>query len=112
MNEFLDMNGAELLYWPVGAVKSGNNTAPLSIQVKCGPDRLLACENNPNGVIFGREGANPYQNLAESPIDLTPFGTGYHTFQIYLHATAGLAGSIRLPLTLGFASEEPANWGG
>jgi hypothetical protein len=112
MNEFLDANGAELLYWPVGAIRSGADSAPLTIQVKCGPERLLTCEVNPNGTVFGRQGTDPYQDLAANPIDLTPFGIGYHSFQIYLHATVGLTGSIRLPLTLGFATHSPANWGG
>jgi hypothetical protein len=111
-DKILDMDGNELLYWPVGAVKSGENSSTLDIQVECAPGRVLACEADPSGTVFGREGVNPYQDLSTAPLDLTPFGTGFHTFRIYFHATAALADPVRLPLTLGYASHQPANWNG
>lgn len=109
-DKILDMDGRELLYFPVGAVKSGEMSLTLDIQVKCAAGEILACETNPNGTVFASDGVHAYQDLSTHPIDLTLFGTGFHTLTIYFQATAGLVDYVRLPLSVGFASHSPAGW--
>jgi hypothetical protein len=109
-DKILDMSGSELLYWPVGAIKSGEISLTLDIQVKCGSGEFLSCEVNPYGTVFASDGVIAYQDLMTNPLDLTPYGSGFHTFTIYFQAVADLEDYIRLPLSVGFASHSPANW--
>lgn len=111
-DKILDADGNELLYWPVGAIQAGHDSETIDIQVLCSPGQVLVCEDDPNGVIYGSPNPiGPFLNLATTPIDLTPFGAGYHTFTIYFHASEDAADPVRVPLTLGVAGHSPAGWG-
>jgi hypothetical protein len=110
MMDFLDSAGNELLYWPVGAVKAGEDSPTLDIQVLCEPGSILSCETNGEGTVFAKEGAGAYRDLSTNPFDLTPFGVGYHTFTIYFHASVDVEEMTRVPLTVGLVVEGAAGW--
>lgn len=111
--EILDEAGNELLYWPLGALKSGETSQVIRIQVKCGPGQELASSVEAHAKVMARiNGVGGYVDVSVTPIDLSGLGNGLVMFQIYVFAPAGLAAAERLPLFAGPVSQGSANWVG
>lgn len=107
----LDEEGRELLFWPVGGVKSGENSQTLRIQVYCGPGLTLACAQDDRATFFGRVlNTGSFVDLAQDPIDLSGLGAGYVMFEVYIHAFTGLTDSSRVPLSAGPVGQSAAGW--
>jgi hypothetical protein len=111
--EILDEAGNELLYWPLGALKSGDTSQTIKIQVKCGPGRELACsEDSSVRVLARRDGVGDYVDISLTPISLSGLGSGFSMFQIHLFASVEIEAAARVPLFVGPVGQGSVNWTG
>ncbi len=90
-----DTNGQELTYVSSQLAESTDGPV-LVVRVPCVAGMSLTADDDPDVRVMGRESASgdPFQDLASSPIDLTPYAGGDQDFDVKLHANAIASGIV------------------
>lgn len=109
-----DAAGEELLYWPAGAVQSGEDGPVLVIGADTPAPGALTAEDVAVLRVMARlhGTADAYQDLASEPLDLSALPAGVTQFDVFLRAAAGVEGVEHPVLTVAAAQSTAANWAG
>jgi hypothetical protein len=110
---FLDEASNELTYWPISGLRQGQYSAVLVVGVEDVPAAasLTVTADSRVSVLARRQGtADPFVNIAASPVDLSGFAGPIAWFEMKLLAAADITGAPRVALTPGAFTNSPADW--
>lgn len=108
---FVDADGNELTYWPVGPLVEDEDSDVIVVGHEAFTGAQLRSTTDDNAAVMARLSgtADPYQDIGVTPI---AFGhlTGLVEFDVYIHANTPLVGFNTVPLSVGSLSGSPAGW--
>jgi hypothetical protein len=107
-----DGNGEELLYWPITALRAGQDSQVLhGIRVDTPDPGLLQATEDERAIVYISEaGVEDYIDLAQNPIDLSARPGPYAAFDVYVHAVEDTGPFERVGLEVGPARSSAAGW--
>lgn len=90
-----DTNGQALTYVSVQLPESSDGGV-LVVRVPCVAGMSLTADDDPDVRVLARENgtADPFQDLASSPLDLTPYAGADQDFDVKLHANSVSGGIV------------------
>jgi hypothetical protein len=109
-----DEDGRELLMWPAGAVRSGDDGPVLVVGADTPEAGSLTAEDVAGLRVMARlrGTADDYRDLALEPFDLSALPAGVTQFEMFLRAEAGVEGVEHPSLNVVSARSSAANWAG
>lgn len=107
-----DDDGQRLYYWPISGLKAGMDSQTITVwETDPQEGMTLGSTNDPNVKVMGRKHgtADPFLDLSLTAIPMTgmPAPAG---FDIYVHAEVTITEALRIPLSVGSVTQNPAAW--
>ena len=108
-----DENGDDLVYWPISGLEEGTASETINILVDTPvTNGLLTATDDARATVYAREAgsADPWQDIADDPIDLSGYPVGQTEFEVYVQALSPISGFQRVPLQVTAGTATAAGW--